>query len=337
MKTSGTNIRLRKIISGLKAGTLVPRPDFQRRLVWANKHKVAFIQTVLDELPFPEIYIAAGEVNLESGEGKEVLVDGQQRITTLYQYFVGSEDLKYEDGLVPYLELDPVVQEAFLEYEVVVRDLGKLDIETIKTVFQRINSTNYSLNAVEVHNSRYDGEIKRFAEEIAALDFFENHRVFTNNDIKRMRDLGFSLVIIITMLSTYFNLEDEFEEYLERFNDEFPYKEELRAQIISIVELIENLNFEDKSRAFKKSDLLTLLVELHRTIFKEGKVLDEIKLSNELNLFYEKVENKVQEQKVQDYSKAVLQGTNNRSGRIIRAKIISEVINSCIKMPVGDS
>lgn len=333
MKTSGTNIRLRKIISGLKAGTLVPRPDFQRRLVWANKHKVAFIQTVLDELPFPEIYIAAGEVNLESGEGKEVLVDGQQRITTLYQYFVGSEDLKYENGLVPYLKLNPAIQEAFLEYEVVVRDLGKLDIETIKTVFQRINSTNYSLNAVEVHNSRYDGEIKRFAEGIAALNFFEKYRVFTNNDIKRMRDLGFSLVIIITMLSTYFNLEEDFEEYLERFNDEFPPKAELEDQIKTIISLIEKLNFDEKSRVFKKSDLLTLIVELHRVIFKEGKVLDESKLGDELKTFYQKVENKTQEQNVQDYSKAVLQGTNNRSGRIIRAKIIAEVINFCIKMP----
>lgn len=330
MKTSGTNIRLRKILSGLKAGTLIPRPDFQRRLVWANKHKVAFIQTVLDELPFPEIYIAAGEVNLESGEGKEILVDGQQRITTLYQYFIGSEDLKYENGLIPYTKLDPVKQEAFLEYEVVVRDLGKLDIDTIKTVFQRINSTNYSLNAVEIHNSRYDGEIKRLAEKISELEFFENHRVFTNNDIKRMRDLGFSLVVIITLLSTYFNLEDEFEEYLERFNDEFPQKDEVEHQIKYLLELIEALNFDEKSRAFKKSDLFTLLVELHRTIFKENNKIDQSKLESELKRFYQAVEDKIQEPAVQDYSKAVLQGTNNRSGRIIRGKIIYSIINSCL-------
>jgi len=330
MKTSGTNIRLRKILSGLKGGTLIPRPDFQRRLVWANKHKVAFIQTVLDELPFPEIYIAAGEVNLESGEGKEILVDGQQRITTLYQYFIGSEDLKYENGLIPYTKLDPAKQEAFLEYEVVVRDLGKLDIETIKTVFQRINSTNYSLNAVEIHNSRYDGEIKRLAETISELEFFENHRVFTNNDIKRMRDLGFSLVVIITLLSTYFNLEDEFEEYLERFNDEFPQKDEVEHQIKYILELIEGLNFDEKSRAFKKSDLFTLLVELHRTIFKENNKIDQSKLESELKNFYQAVEDKIQEPAVQDYSKAVLQGTNNRSGRIIRGKIIYSIINSCL-------
>ncbi|MBN8572430.1 MAG: DUF262 domain-containing protein [Candidatus Kapabacteria bacterium] len=330
MKTSGTNIRLRKILSGLKAGSLIPRPDFQRRLVWANKHKVAFIQTVLDELPFPEIYIAAGEVNLESGEGKEILVDGQQRITTLYQYFIGSEDLKYENGLIPYTKLEPGQQEAFLEYEVVVRDLGKLDIETIKTVFQRINSTNYSLNAIEIHNSRYDGEIKRLADAISELEFFENHRVFTNNDIKRMRDLGFSLVVIITLLSTYFNLEDEFEEYLQRFNDEFSQKEEIEYQIKYLLDLIDNLNFDEKSRVFKKSDLFTLIVELHRTIFRENKKIDQSKLESELKSFYQAVEDKVQEPIFQDYSKAVLQGTNNRSGRIMRGKIIYSIINSCI-------
>lgn len=330
MKTSGTNIRLRKILSGLKAGTIIPRPDFQRRLVWANKHKVAFIQTVLDELPFPEIYIAAGEVNLESGEGKEILVDGQQRITTLYQYFIGSEDLKYENGLIPYTKLEPVQQEAFLEYEVVVRDLGKLDIETIKTVFQRINSTNYSLNAVEIHNSRFDGEIKRLADAISELEFFENHRVFTNNDIKRMRDLGFSLLVIITLLSTYFNLEDEFEEYLQRFNDEFPQKEELEYQIKYLLDLIDKLNFDEKSRVFKKSDLFTLIVELHRIIFRENKNIDQSKLESELKRFYQAVEDKIHEQIFQDYSKAVLQGTNNRSGRITRGKIIYSIINSCI-------
>ncbi len=328
MKTSGTNIRLRKIISAIKAGTLIPRPDFQRRLVWANKHKVAFIQTVIDELPFPEIYFAAGEVNLESGEGKEILVDGQQRITTLYQYFNGSEDLKYENGLVPYNKLTPTKQEAFLEYEVVVRDLGKLDIEKIKTVFQRINSTNYSLNAIEIHNSRYDGEIKKLAEQISELSFFEKHRVFTNNDIKRMRDLGFSLVVIITLMSTYFNLEDDFEEYLERFNDEFPQREELFTQIASLLDLIDRLNFDEKSRVFKRSDLFTLIVELHRSIYKKNVKLDEHKIEIRLKNFYQEVDDKIQTQSVQDYSKAVLQGTNSRSGRITRGKIISSLIEN---------
>ncbi|MFN9951774.1 MAG: DUF262 domain-containing protein, partial [bacterium] len=104
MQTSGTNRRLRLLISAIKDGTLIPRPDFQRRLVWTNKHKEEFIKTVLGQFPFPEIYIAAGDVDTDTGKGTELLVDGQQRLTTLLQYFSGSPDLRL-GTLCPYSAL----------------------------------------------------------------------------------------------------------------------------------------------------------------------------------------------------------------------------------------
>jgi hypothetical protein len=327
MKTSGTNIRLRKLLSGLKNGTLIPRPEFQRRLVWANKHKIAFIQTVLEGLPFPEIYIAAGDVNLTSGEGNEMIVDGQQRISTLYQYFTGSDEIKYPSDVLPYEKLTPQQQEDFLEYEVVIRDLGKQTIENIKTIFQRINSTNYSLNAVEIHNSRFDGALKMFAEELSENSFFEDHSVFTNNDIKRMRDLGFSLLTSITLLSSYFNLETEFESFLEKYNDEFPDSEKLKTEIEFILNQIESLNFDKKSRVYKKNDLFTLIVELHRGQFKESKKYDNKKIETNLKGFYAKVEAEDMSPDVQEYIKNVIQGTNSRSARITRGRIIAKVIN----------
>ncbi|WP_111309713.1 DUF262 domain-containing protein [Confluentibacter sediminis] len=327
MKTSGTNLRLRKLLSGLKNGTLIPRPEFQRRLVWANKHKIAFIQTVLEGLPFPEIYIAAGDVNLTSGEGNEMIVDGQQRISTLYQYFIGSDEIKYPSDVLPYDKLTPQEQEDFLEYEVVIRDLGKQTIENIKTIFQRINSTNYSLNAVEIHNSRFDGALKMFAEELSENSFFEDHSVFTNNDIKRMRDLGFSLLTSITLLSTYFNLETEFETFLEKYNDEFPDSEKLKTEVEFILNQIESLNFDEKSRVYKKNDLFSLIVELHRGQFKESKKYDNKKIEANLKNFYAKVDANDMSDDVQEYIKNVIQGTNSRSARITRGRIIAKVIN----------
>lgn len=327
MKTSGTNIRLRKLLSGLKTGTLIPRPEFQRRLVWANKHKIAFIQTVLEGLPFPEIYIAAGDVNLTSGEGNEMIVDGQQRISTLFQYFIGSDEIKYPSNVVPYEKLDPKQQEDFLEYEVVIRDLGKQSIENIKTIFQRINSTNYSLNAVEIHNSRFDGALKMFAEELSENVFFEEYSVFTTNDIKRMRDLGFSLLTSITLMSSYFNLESEFETFLEKYNDEFPESAKLKKEIDFILNQIVDLNFDKKSRVYKKNDLFTLIVELHRCQFKDLNTYDNKKLEDSLKLFYSKVDNEDASPDVQEYIKNVIQGTNSRSARISRGRIISKVIN----------
>lgn len=148
MRTTATNRKLRLLLTGIKNKTLLPRPEFQRRLVWSNKHKLAFLQTALMEYPFPEIYIASGEVNSETGEGTEMLVDGQQRITTLYQYFTGSDELVLTHDMMPYTKLDEEKKRAFLEYDVVVRDLGIMGISEIKQVFLRINSTNYAVNAI---------------------------------------------------------------------------------------------------------------------------------------------------------------------------------------------
>jgi len=74
------------------------------------------------------------------GVNKAELVDGQQRMTSLYQYFKDSPDLKLPRDLQKYQNLPEDKQMEFLEYSVVVRDLGKMSIEAIKTIFKRKNN-----------------------------------------------------------------------------------------------------------------------------------------------------------------------------------------------------
>ena len=128
MQASTSIRRIHTLLESLRNETLIPDPEFQRRLVWSNKHKSAFIDTVLRGYPFPEIYIAAGEVDLVTGKGKEMLVDGQQRLTTLKQYFNASQDLELSNEITPYAALEEQEQRAFLNYEVVVRDLGQMSV-----------------------------------------------------------------------------------------------------------------------------------------------------------------------------------------------------------------
>jgi hypothetical protein len=335
MDTSASNRRLRVLLTAIGKGTLVPQPDFQRRLVWINKDKVEFIRTILEGYPFPEIYIAAGKVDTKTGEGAEVLVDGQQRITTLYQYFKGSQDLRLPPDLPPYEKLDEEVQIEFLEYKVVVRDLGNMPIDQIKQVFQRINSTSYGLNAMEVHNARYGGEFKALAEQISTLDFFENHKVFTSTDIKRMNDVMYCSGLVATIMSTYFNRDVEIESYLERFNEAFPDKGKVFDQVNVVLNFISRLNFPPKSRIYKKADFFTLFVELHGLIVKSGVDLDIPKVRNELDLFFSKVDVASSGQSVDDldaerYYKAALQASNDRGNRIVRGELMSKVLRRSI-------
>ncbi len=333
MKTSATNRKLRVLLTAIKAGTLIPKPEFQRRLVWTNDDKLNFLQTVLQGYPFPEIYIAAGEVNSETGEGTEMLVDGQQRMTTLYQYFVGSDLLKLKNLFPPYKDLLEKQKIEFLEYEVVIRDLGNKTIEEIKEIFKRINSTKYSLNAMEINNARFDGAFKKFAEEISQHAFFERNRIFNATDIKRMNDVVFSLTILITVLSNYFNRDDEFESFLSTYNDEFEYENDLRKELDNTFTVIEKLSLSDKSRGWKRADIFTLIIEIHRALFKAKVDLNYQEVGQRLEKFYAFVDDRdyLPNQKINDYRKATLSATNDRSSRISRGEIISEVIFDRIK------
>jgi hypothetical protein len=333
MMTSATNRRLRVLLTELRDGKLIPDPAFQRRLVWSTRHKVDFIQTVLDGLPFPEIFIAAGQVNSDTGEGHELIVDGQQRLTTLNQYFIGSPDLKLGSALQPYLNLKEEQKIAFLEYVVVIRDLGSLTEEDTRQLFYKINSTSYGLNAMEVNNARFDGALKLFCDTLSTSDFFDNHRTFNSFDVKRMNDVKWCLTLVITMLSSYFNRDSEHESYLRQYNDEFPQEIVINQRLNRVLQYIDGLQLDSGYRAWQKSDLFTLIIELDkaRSVLDS---LDKAQVETQLKKFYQHVERAAAADPTEhdhmaiEYFAAARSGSNDRSSRLRRGDVISKVIQS---------
>lgn len=329
MDTSASNRRLRTILTGVRDGSLVPRPEFQRRLVWTNKDKVAFVETVLEGLPFPEIYIAAGRVDAKTGEGTEVLVDGQQRMTTLYQYFTGARDIKLPATLKPYAQLDEKDQLDFLEYKVVVRDLGNLPIEEIQEVFQRINSASYGLNAMELHNARYAGAFKQLAEHVANSETIENLAVFSANDVRRMNDVRYCAAMLASVMGPYFNRDKEIESFLEKFNEEVPDHDVVRARSNAALDLIARLNFTRDSRVGKKSDFFTLFVEIYKALAR-GRSPNPATFRSKLDDFYGAVDaaGLDDESEAGKYYRASLQASNDRSSRVLRGELIADIIDA---------
>lgn len=334
MKTQATNSTLGDLLAKISNKTLIPQPDFQRRLVWNNKDKKNFIKTVLEEYPFPEIYLATGELNQETGERTQLIVDGQQRMTTLYQYFKNSPDLVLPRDFPSYLDLSPEQKDNFLQYSVVIRDLGKLPMQEIKEIFQRINSTSYGLKYMEVRNARYAGAFKSFNEEFSNNIFFENHKFFSPSEIHRMDDLLYCSIITSTILSTYFNSSKDVEKFLERYDEEFPVSDILKNNYEKIFNLIDNLELNEYCRIYNKADFFSLFVELYNLQFKEKKNLTIKKLRYELAEFYSSVDDcndKNSEETIfYEYYKATLQNTSSRSSRITRGRIIKDIISKAV-------
>jgi hypothetical protein len=328
MKTAPTNKKVREIITLVRDGRLIPRPEFQRRLVWKIEDKNHFLDSIIKGYPFPEIYLADGDVDLDTGLGTQLLVDGLQRVSTIYQYFNADPELKLV-SVPQYRQLEDLQKSAFLQYDVAVRDLGALDTEQIVEVFKRINATSYSLTGIEVSNAVYRGSLKLFAEELAGNDFFSNNNVFGSQDFRRMGDLRFALLLTATALSGYFNRDDRFEEFLDRYNDEFPEASDVKTGFQQTFDFISECAFDKRSRIWRKADLFTTIIELFFAIKDGFSIQPSLVLAN-LEGFYAEVEKGSIDQNALAgiYYKAALQASNDRLNRVRRAIIVGGLIRS---------
>jgi len=327
MKTGATNKKVRELIGLVKEGKLVPRPEFQRRLVWTHKDKNHFLDTILRGYPFPEIYLADGDVDLESGDGTQLLVDGLQRVSTLIEYFEASSNLRLLT-VPPYRELEEEQKRLFLQYDVAVRDLGSVSREEIVEVFRRLNATKYSLLDIEINNAVYTGELKQYAERMAESSFFIENGVFNSRDYKRMGDLRYALAVIITLIRGYFNRDDAFAEMLDRYNDEFPLEKDITIRLNRLFDLVMECGFDAKSRIWKKADLFTVLIELDLLFENSEEMPQPSELLERLTTFYVSIDStNVDVSSVKGiYYKAAVQATNDKVNRLRRALVIAGII-----------
>lgn len=328
---SSINESILNIYNQIKDDIYKLKPDFQRKLVWNDTHKENFIDTILNNYPFPEIYIADGKIDLNNPQNIEKwVVDGQQRLSTIVQYIDG--ELNNLKKIKPFKELDPKQKEDFYYYKVVIRNLGHISDDQIREVFKRINSVSYALNAIEITNALYDGEYIQTANKILEdnATILEKFDLFSANEQNRMKDLEY----IITLMSIYeekgyFTTTQRNEIYIKEYNDTYDNKVIIISLFNKILNLMSNLIDDSYSIWTKKSNFLTLFIELIR-FTSEVKDVNNQKLKTILNDFCTSLMNYKNSTDPNNvftkYYLASIQGTGSKSSRILRGKILQDYI-----------
>jgi uncharacterized protein with ParB-like and HNH nuclease domain len=152
-------------------------PDFQRRGVWLPPRKSRLIESILRGIPIPSIYLA------EEGEGKYVVIDGQQRIDSITEYLDGDFGLS-ESGLEILKELKNKrysnIKGEYRQYADQLHDAKipviiidtHADDEIVYEIFNRLNTGGMKLNAQEIRNCMYHGDYNDLIKKIALDDNF---------------------------------------------------------------------------------------------------------------------------------------------------------------------
>jgi len=323
IKPSVTTPKIADIYQDIDSGKLVLRPDFQRKFVWTQEHQEEFIETILGGYPFPEIYVCEGSLDTKRLKTTQHVIDGQQRLTTIKNYIENSFD-KPLKKIKPFDALDEDERIEFLGYNVVFRDIGKVEEAVIREVFRRINLTKFKLEDVEIHNAIYDGEFIKTAKEILEDISLERYSVFHESEFTRMADLHFVLLVMSTIeVGGYFNRDTEIEKSISKYNDEFKNSSHMKSNLLKTFAIIEDLNLPLDSIWFRKSCFFTFVSEI---CFNLGGLPDDFKerlVQFESNVFAKK------DEKGSDYSifySYMYSGTTGRKARVERSRVFAKYV-----------
>lgn len=321
IKPSVTNPTIADVYQLIDEKKLVLRPDFQRKFVWTHEHQEAFIDTILNGLPFPEIYVCEGEVDVQRLRTTRLVIDGQQRLTTICNYIEGKHDHPLIK-ICPYQALTTDQKQDFVSYQIVMRDLGKVDEETTREIFRRINLTKFKLDDIEIHNAIYDGHFIQAAKYILENVELEQYGVLRESEFTRMADLHFILLVMSTLENGgYFAQDREVEPKVSGFNDEYPNRDYIIALLIKTFAVIRDLGLPLDSMWFRKSNFFSLVVETAKNIDGLPKDFKDKLLSLESNVMANRMNT---DSEFYRYYSYMYQATHGRTARVVRGEFIEK-------------
>lgn len=335
------------------AGTLTIKPPYQRKPVWAARQKCYLIESILSELPVPEIYIQ--QTTTEEGVTRYAIVDGQQRIRTVLQ-FIGldadpgeQEANKFVLDKLPstsewknlaFADLTSADKKRFYAYKFAVRYLNTENDEDVRDMFRRLNKFLSPLKAQELRNATYAGPFVDLSLKLANDEFWVRNGIVTTASIRRMGDVEFMSELLIGVMhgpqGGSARTVDEYYEQYEDFEEEFPEQrkvEKLFTETLSLVR--ESMPGLDETRWSNKTDFYTLFVTLAAFLRHGSMPLPKRpELWSKLQKFGRDITSHLIEKEgrttkaVAKYVAAVEKGANEKTRRAYRQEALTEELSS---------
>jgi hypothetical protein len=217
----GADYDVHGLVRRLKAGD-IKIPDFQRGYVWPIKQASRFIESLLLGLPVPGIFLSN-----EPETNKLLVIDGQQRLTTLRQFMDGiwlANKKEFaltdvQDSLLgkTYGTLEEehrrVLENAIIHATVVKQTDPQDGGRGIYKIFERLNSSGMLLSPQEIRTAIYGGSL---AKLLAKLNENMKWRKLFGPANKRMRDQE----LILRFLALW-RLESEYTRPMKSFLNKF--------------------------------------------------------------------------------------------------------------------
>lgn len=296
----GADLSFRELISMYEEDELV-KPELQRKYVWDKVEASRFIESILLGLPVPSVFLA------QSGSQK-LIVDGYQRIMTVYDYMRGifSTDKKvfrlsnsekinarWRNKAFSELSTDDQrkIKSTTIHAIIFEQKKPENDGTSLYQVFERINTSGRTLTPQEIRNCVYQGSFNTMLFEINENKTWRE--LFgTEEADSRMRDLEYILRFftmktgdILDTKSKQISLKKALNDFMKTHKEDSPadiqrFKDEFDTTVQLVYDHIGKDAFRNYTRGkFSKKfhpaifDAIMVAVFL---IHKQGIPLDDV-------------------------------------------------------------
>ena len=202
-----------EVVRRIKDDQYVMDPDFQRDFIWKEAQQSKLIESVILRIPLPVLYLA------EDDQGKMVVVDGLQRLSTFRRFLDDELVLRQLDRTdlngKRFSDLSSKLQNRVEDCDLILYTIdSKVPVQAKLDIFDRVNS-GVPLSRQQMRNCLLMGAGTKFLKLESQSDVF---REATGRSLKpdMMRDREFVNRFCAFRL---LNLEDyrgDMDEYLER-------------------------------------------------------------------------------------------------------------------------
>lgn len=164
------NRTVHDILRRIEKGSFVMDPDFQRDFIWPEDKQSKLIESVMMRIPLPVMYLAEDE------QGRMIVVDGLQRLTTFQRYVNNELRLKLPDQQElhgkRFSDLSPKLQNRIEDCNLILYIIdAKVPERARLDIFERVNG-GVPLTRQQMRNCLLMGEATRFLKREASTELF---------------------------------------------------------------------------------------------------------------------------------------------------------------------
>ncbi|MCP3322977.1 MULTISPECIES: DUF262 domain-containing protein [Aeromonas] len=334
-------------IGSVERKEVVINRDYQRGAgLWPETVRSYFIDTILEGYQFPQIYLYQTAAE-KTGRPYKELVDGQQRITSIIDFYndryrlnVGSK--KYRG--YTYSELPEEIQNRFISFVIPIATIMNATRPELLELFRRMNAYTAPLNPAEKRHSEYNGEFKWFVVNLADVvsPIFENYGIISSKQLARMADSEFISEMAIVMdegiiSKSSANIDKIYKRYDLTFDDGVRYEEIIKEFFLEFVGVqLSEFVGTNIMKPYVIHSLFCAFAHLKYGIpngenalgFAAGHGLktnyDEIR--DALYILDDVHENQDEDGDYGEYVSACLSTTTKQAQRTVRARVIAEIL-----------